>query len=117
MTTKKQMAAALQACIPYLARTHKDYTQKGQTEYICFALERGLRGAGSDWDAVQAVTRVVERRLYPANNMHSWLIDQGYLGNDNSVSIQKDGMFFNVFDEVQAHRHAWVQELIKEFSK
>lgn len=97
--TKQQrtdIANAFKAAKPLLY----DGRKHGNNDFICHALmDTGVYG----WDmAIQ----VVSSRIYPESTFRNWLDI-----NVKDGVTQEDG-----HPKVQQHRHAWVDQLIEEFS-
>ncbi len=101
--TKQQrtdIANALKAAKPFLAKKRGD----GKTSYICNALRDG--GADGWYNAKD----IVMERICPHGTFRNWL-DSNVEFDDSNGYIPMDG-----HPKVQAHRHAWLDQLIEEFS-
>ena len=105
---KKQrlgIAKVLRSAKRHLARDFDELSDPGKEEYICYALSNG-------WDtvAIHQARCLIEERIAPWVSFDIWLQYQpGMVGFDyRSETIRT---------RIQEHRHAWVDMLIKEFSK
>ena len=96
---RAQFVRQLEACKPFLWDGKSSWGLE-QTKHICIAVARGAD------DPKHAVTlrREIERRLENTCTLSSWLLDQGIPPDDLTYA------------RLQAHRHAWVDLLIEEFS-
>lgn len=94
---RKQIAEAFKAAVSHL----DDGTgQVGKCVFICLALERS--GAPYWGRAVEVV----------GSRMGEWCSLRGWLRYSAGVPSE-----YLSYPRVQAHRHAWRQELIREFSQ
>lgn len=110
--TNKQIAKTFRKALPFLW----DGTRAGQgyhqSEYICHAINEGNDAwwcASADRSfAVEAATQIIEDRLRidggPTKTFGSWLRAKGV-----KRKVMTDPL-------VQAHRKAWLLQLIEEFS-
>jgi len=84
-------------------------------EFICYALHKAVRRhdvygqlcytGTRDVKYVELAKQIISSRLFPHTDLESWVMGQGIeVGRNN-------------WPAVQAHRHAWLNMLIKEFSK
>lgn len=97
-TERQGIADALTACLPYLWNGFFGCTQSPRQEFICHA----LRESGhTDWLFAK---QVIDNRLKGEGSLCDWLLAQGIR--------QK----YITFARIQAHRKAWVKQLIEEFS-
>ncbi len=96
---RRRIAEAFKACKPLLWNGEADLDKiEGGCRYICNALSES--GAGYAYLARE----IVMERLGGSNTVDAWLANRKiYRGNDDR--------------KIQAFRHRWVDELIKEFSK
>jgi len=74
----------------------------GQNEFICHAISR----TRTDWYARREARKIVMKRIYPFYTFDSWLSQQ--------PSVKHKDM---TVERVQAHRRAWLNKLVAEFSK
>ena len=95
----KRVAAALRQSLNHLWNG-KGPRNDGKESCICYALS-----AGDDVDmpAVNAARKIIMRRLAPSSTLRYWLCNRVPSSDvDNYVNLQ-------------AHRKAWVEQLIVEF--
>lgn len=80
-----------------------DLASNSKTEFICYAM---LRAANHRADKALAQTfrDDIEERMYPWNNLFSWLVHEA------KIPIKHQ-----THPNVQAHRLAWMNKLIKEY--
>lgn len=98
-TERKQIAAALRACLPYLW-DGKGKCPNHKARFICTALE------GSRHEHSRAAQDVATYRLRGRYTLNDWLKEQlGYKRYRAEVTDRR----------MQAHRRAWVFRLIEEF--
>ena len=105
--TKEERSSIVQALT-----SAKQYLWDGEGEKsinqeraICFALDSAYIVDACDAFGNAETCRVIMARLSPTTSVPSWLELQGIPFEEQS------------FPRVQAHRHAWVDQLIKEFSE
>lgn len=96
---RAEIVKALKAAKPHLWCGTRHQSRK--TEYICLALERVSRQHPT---GVAYAKSLIAERLGRSNTLWGWLRSQGI-----SQKQLTD-------DRVQQHRHAWVDQLIAEFS-
>lgn len=103
--TKKQragIAEAFKAAKPFLQGPGADIDNKSC--WISQAIFEG--GGGGDWqEGTAAAQFVIRSRLAGNEFLWQWLRERG---------IPKEDL---TFDRLQAHRHAWLDLLIAEFSE
>lgn len=78
---------------------------RGKQTFICFALEEAMFCGTPAYDAYQSAISVIALRLRPHTSLTSWLSAQFIPSHDLTCP------------RLQAHRLAWLDLLIKEFSK
>lgn len=108
--TNKQIANALREAVPFLMT--KEAEQKAEPYggkkdwFICFALRLAAMAPESKISqrSLTATRDIINRRLEGYNSLPLWL--------RHKAKIPTKSLTFN---KVQAHRHAWLQSLIKEF--
>ena len=119
---RKAIHALLVSTKQYLARDISDLCDLNKDEYICWAMEL-VPGAVNDAgfrsrDCIDAQT-MIQARIEPHTSFGGWLCAK--LGKRNA-----DGRALTdswtmrpaaLTNRLQAHRHAWLDMLIKEFSK
>lgn len=102
------IAAALRKCKKHLwnGRGHNNLTSKTskKDKFICWALSTVARTDSTLLFGAEAAKSVICRRLGRAHEMRGWLELQGISPGDITDKL------------LQAHRLAWVNLLIKEFS-
>lgn len=98
---RAQFVRQLEACKPFLWDGKSSWGFK-QTMYICIAVAYGADDLKLKYAGI--LRREIERRLENASTLSSWLLDQGTPPDDLTEA------------RLQAHRHAWVDLLIEEFS-
>ena len=101
--TNKQIADIFRKALPNIAR-NRSCGDEGFT-YICWAIEDIPRGG---WRKRQAAKNVIMSRLAPYSTMADWLQQQ--LGTRKFTRVY-------TYERMQAHRIAWLKQLIEEFSK
>ena len=97
--TRNSIAEAFTACLPHLWNGKSDMRFLEKTAHICFALCR------TKHPAYYLATSVITHRLGNSSTVQHWLFMQG---------IPVEAM---THPRLQAHRKAWVKQLIKEFSQ
>ena len=100
--TNKQIAATFRKALPHIRTRPSGPGER----YICYAIEEtsqrdGFRREPSD--VIRAAQAVIQSRIAPWSSMESWLEDRGIDCWPN-------------FTKLQAHRRAWLKQLIKEYS-
>ena len=95
---------ALKAAKPFLWDGRSPLLDKVE-EYICDAMAMAVRHMPLGADEVAAARKVIMKRLKPAPSLDYWLHRQGVLWVNMSP------------ERLQYHRHAWLDQLIEEFSK
>lgn len=93
---RKQIAAAFRSARPFLW-SGMGIKGPGQTDAICFAIEKAMH------EAAKGAIDVISERLGAHAFLWSWLVEQGISRSDMTP------------ERMQAHRHAWLDLLIKEF--
>ena len=79
--------------------------------YICHAAERATGRGGISHKASVKITKHIEGLLMPHSSLETWLdrggfIDPGFRGNYGIRAY---------LNKMQATRHAWIDNMIKEF--
>lgn len=97
--TNKQIANAFRKAVPFLSTGQRD----NKTSFICFAIDDSQESWQRDRAANKACEIIGKRLGVGCSTMHTWLRRQGVL--DEHITP----------DRLQAHRHSWLQQLIKEF--
>ena len=102
MTKRERLAIAraFQECKKYLWLGPGTVCPTGGSSFICHAL-----GAWGEKSGTDPAREVIEARLGDCRTLESWLHEQGI--TSKKLTDEK----------VQAHRHAWVDLLIEEFSQ
>ena len=101
---KAQFVRQLEACKPFLWDGKSPWSHE-QTRYICIAVAYGADALKLELEYAVTLRREIERRLENTSTLSSWLLDQGIPPDDLTEA------------RLQAHRHAWVDLLIEEFSQ
>ena len=101
---RAQFVRQLEACKPFLWDGKSSWGLK-QTRYICIAVAYGADDPKLKLKYAVTLRREIERRLENTCTLGVWLRNQGI-----PIADLTDV-------RVQAHRHAWVDLLIEEFSK
>ena len=101
---KAEFVHQLEACKPFLWDGTSSWGLK-QTRYICTAVAYGADDLKLKLKYPVTLPREIERRLGKDCSLGDWLRNQGI----PSASMTDA--------RVQAHRHAWVDLLIEEFSQ
>ena len=102
---RKQVYDALKASKRWLSKGDDDYEFCG-TDYICIALAIVGDDNPDHYIGAEKAKKIIAKRLDGCYALDTWL-------NLKGVSF-KD---LNDYNMMQAHRHAWLDMLIKEFSK
>lgn len=97
---RRGIADALRAALPYLWDGQWP-SRHGKKQFICHALDASCHPDASQTKAV-IETRVMTRNGF--TTMEAWLNEEAGVDQDYLTATA-----------VQAHRHAWMLELIKEF--
>ena len=100
---RAQFVRQLEACKPFLWDGKSSWGFK-QTRYICIAVAYGADDLKLKLEYAVTLRREIARRLENTSTLSSWLLDQGIPPDDLTEA------------RLQAHRHAWVDLLIEEFS-
>ena len=74
-----------------------------KTEFICYAMVRAANRP-SEHALAQTLRDDIEVRMHPWNNVWSWLVHEARIPTKNLTH-----------PNVQAHRLAWMNKLIKEY--
>lgn len=74
-----------------------------KTEFICYAMLKASRYP-TDFALAQTFRDDIEVRMYPWNNLASWLRYKAEIPDKDLT-----------YPNVQAHRLAWMNKLIKEY--
>ena len=108
--TNKQIANALREAVPFLMTKEAEKEADpccGKKDWaICYALRLAALAPESKISrrSLTATSAVIFKRLEGYNTLPLWL--------EHKAKIPTKLLTFN---KVQAHRHAWLQSLIKEF--
>lgn len=102
MTTRKQLVEVFKEAKDWLWDGGPKFKLFPKSRYICVAINgcRYLPRAHRE-----SATAIVSKRLQGAPTLKGWLIDKGIPEEDMTT------------ERMQAHRHAWLDLLIEEFSK
>ena len=102
---RKQVHAALKASKRWLSKGDDTY-EFGVTDYICIALAIVGDDNPDHYIGAEKAKRIIAKRLDGCYALDTWLNLRGIsFGNLNDYKM------------MQAHRHAWLDMLIKEFSE
>jgi hypothetical protein len=96
MTTRKEIATAFRAAVPYL---WDGVSPEYITKFTCTAIRDSRHPA---WEAAQAV---ISARLQGKDSVMCWL----------DINYPELRVFYTPEQVHQAYRHRWLQELIREF--
>lgn len=99
--TNKQIAKVLKNGVKHLVRHERERFNDDKYSFICYAISFG----NPDAILVDQVKEIIHARLGDSVTCYSWLREVAKIPERELT-----------FDKVQAYRHAWLQELIKEFS-
>ena len=104
MKLNKEHAAALRAALPFLWDGQgADPERDGEkVRFICRALERTDHPCSAD------VIREIERRLLGHTTLYFWL------AAEHGVSEAREQDPGSLFEQIQAHRCAWMLLMIEE---
>jgi hypothetical protein len=95
-----------------------DVRQERKEEYLCHAIIRAARGGAYEWMLpkhraetivevrVRAVKDMIEKRLFPYNNLAAWLRRVGGVPDADLTDLN-----------LQKHRKQWAQRMIAEFKR
>ena len=97
MATNRQIADAFRKAKRRVTKHDHDYAKE---RYICHAVADATILGG--WEA----TKIVMKRLYTHNSLEQWL--------ESVMDVPRWNLDYN---DVQTHRHQWLDMLIKEYSK
>jgi hypothetical protein len=102
---RKQIHTALVNALADLAGPD-DFRHSIKNQYICYAIEDSNQNAKLvTTEGGQLAVKLIAERIWPAFSLESWVMQQG---------IPEEEL---TWENMQAHRHAWLKLLIKEFSK
>ena len=106
--SNKRIAEVLRQAVPHLAQNESEILVGGKEDCVCFAI---LKGAGYNWYSdgnagTRAIRKIIEKSLGGYGTVVGWLRGESNVSEDELTT-----------DNIQAYRHAWVQAMIKEFSK
>jgi hypothetical protein len=73
------------------------------TEFICYAVKRAANRP-SEYGLAQTFRDDIEVRMHPCNNLWSWLVHEARIPTKDLTHLT-----------VQAHRLAWMNQLINEY--
>ena len=107
-SARKQIHRALKSAVPFL-HDGKDEGNDWNTEYICVAIDHARRSSKYAWPSYNGASMArstIESRISPFCSFETWL--------ERQPTVRYADL---TFERVQKHRHAWLQQLIKEFSK
>lgn len=102
--TNKKIAAGFVVAKRYLWDGVEELTGN-KSSYICFALRNACNKKEISIKVCLACTSIISSRLNGSFTLKTWLRAQGIFVGDISNAL------------LQKHRHAWLDLLIKEFSK
>lgn len=102
--TNKKIAAGFATAKKYLCDGAEE-NLRNKTQYICIALKNACNKKEISVKVQIACALVISSRLDGAFTIRTWLREQG---------ICAEAM---TYAHMQAHRHAWLDLLIKEFSE
>ena len=91
-------------CQYYAGYGNMECIPTGNTEYICHALDKASNNNLEYRDSVEKIKSIISKRLGKYETLIEWLKENG-VDNVNLTYLN-----------VQAHRLAWINLLIKEFS-
>ena len=100
---KAKFVRQLEACKPFLWDGKSPWGRE-QTRYICIAVACGADDLKLKSEYAGTLRREIGRRLENTHTLRRWLRNQGIPVADLTEA------------RLQAHRHAWVDLLIEEFS-
>ena len=103
--SRKRIHKALKGAVPHLA-TGQDSETGFNTEFICCAITDGAPNLSSRFNDGSEAREMIESRIWPWITLETWLKNQRRVRAKDLT-----------FERIQQHRHAWLQQLIKEFSK
>lgn len=109
---RAKMAAAFKHAKQFLLHSMKDAEHSNGTRFICLSLEFAYEAGLIEIEEVCRCKRVVSSRLDGQPSLAQWLQSRGHFSMDEYLA---DGLLGN--PKLQATRHAWIDSLIKEFSK
>jgi hypothetical protein len=106
---RKQIHTALVNALADLAGPD-DFRRSIKNQYICHAIQDMNVRDGTKWmhrltPGGAAAVNMIAKRLSPVESLDGWLQRQG---------IPEEEL---TWENMQAHRHAWLKMLINEFSK
>jgi hypothetical protein len=93
-----------------------DVLQERKEEFLCHAIFRAARGGMYEWMLpdnhaetivevkVQEIRKMIEKRLFPWNNLSAWLLHAGGVPEADLTDWR-----------LQKHRKQWANRLIAEF--
>lgn len=93
-----------------MSRLDKRGTDESKHIYICFAITDSAIANGTSWEARVAAKKVITDRIAPHSSLDFWLLRRGV-----PEKQLENPTTWNPTRRLQQHRHAWLQQLIKEF--
>lgn len=102
--TNKEIAAGFAVAKQYLWDGVEEFP-KNKSSYICLALRNAYNKKEISVTLLNACLLVISSRIGNSFTLRSWLRAQGILAETMTDAL------------MQKHRHAWLDLLIKEFSK
>lgn len=105
--TRKEIAEVFKEAKRFLSPVRRG---SGLNEFICHAIDDTRMTSEIDYRMAKAAQDVIMERVGKAYTAETWLRDE--LGDESIDAVLEDNP-----DAVQEWRHAWLDSLIKEFSK
>lgn len=103
--SNKKIAAGFAAAKQYLWDGASPQTHVYLPKHICVALDKASNKTKITIGVRNACKKIIANRLEGKNTFQDWLEFKGVKVTENDEA------------KMQAHRHAWLDLLIKEFSK
>lgn len=121
LTNKERLAVSkvFKRALNHLSDTYVDLESgnySGKRMYLCWAIIEattpgGMNGLGDTSRAGKLAKNIVQSRLDGCMTLQTWLIRKSL---DFAYQVRQDAMMNNGRD-MQAHRRAWLMQLIAEF--
>ena len=108
--TKKQIAERLKLAVEHLAHNKDEIESRDKQRYICLSVDdtsnRWRYLTSKEDREIIAIKKMIAERITPHHTVYLWLHRVAGIPIEQLTA-----------DNMQTYRHAWLQELIKEFSK
>lgn len=105
-----QVAEALRAAKRYLGRSHRSVWTPNKERFICYAIEVAYERGFTTAEAAELARRMIAHRLGGA-----FYTLEGFVRTHTTSYYSLSAAA--LVDKMQKHRHAWLDQLIDEFTR